>query len=53
MNDLGPKLVLDPVTARVDHLMLKEVKIDGTPSIVIISLKMLKFLQGVPLDPSY
>lgn len=35
MNDLSPKLVLDPITLRNDNHLLKEVKIDGVPSIVI------------------
>jgi len=35
MNDLSPKLVLDPITLHNDNHLLNEVKIDGTPSIVI------------------
>jgi hypothetical protein len=35
LNDLSPKLVLDPVVLHNDSRLLKEVKIDGTPSIVI------------------
>ncbi len=35
MNDLSPKLVLDPIVLHNDNHLLNEVKIDGTPSIVI------------------
>ncbi|MBW4890989.1 outer membrane beta-barrel protein [Mucilaginibacter sp. HMF5004] len=35
MNDLSPKLVLDPIVLKTDNRMLNEVKVDGSPSIVI------------------